>query len=297
MYGSEIWGVFDDNKLKQKNDSYFTKLCNDFIAEKLHTKVCKYVLEVSRHSTNLAVMGELGRYPLMLEVLLNMIKYFVRLSGLQNCLAAEAFNVSRELYEKNKKSWYSCIIQLFEYFKIDRSKVICYKTTLKRYINKILCYKYKELWLKMLFNDQRNTTAGNKLRTYRLFKNNFNIEDYLNWGSYSQRRLITKFRISSHKLEIERGRYLNIPPNNRFCKLCKDQVEDEIHFLLECNKLETARKEIINTIENRYKNLSSLSNASKFIWIMSAEDNFLYNQLYLLLDKLFTLRDSLLQSI
>ena len=89
LYGSEIWGVFDVNKLSKQKDLYFNKICNDFTGEKLHTKVCKDVLEVTRHSTNIAVMGELGRYPLMLEVFLNMIKYYACLSGLQNCLAAE----------------------------------------------------------------------------------------------------------------------------------------------------------------------------------------------------------------
>ena len=45
-------------------------------------KICKYGLEVNRRSTNLAVIGELGRYPLYLEVLLNMIKYWARLTKL-----------------------------------------------------------------------------------------------------------------------------------------------------------------------------------------------------------------------
>jgi hypothetical protein len=39
------------------------------------------------------------------------------------------------------------------------------------------------------------------------FKNNFTFEPYLHWGNYDKRRLITKFWISSHQLEIERGRY------------------------------------------------------------------------------------------
>ena len=42
---------------------------------------------------------------------------------------------------------------------------------------------------------------------HRLFKNNFTFEPYLHWGNYDKRRLITKFWISSHQLEIERGRY------------------------------------------------------------------------------------------
>jgi hypothetical protein len=57
-------------------------------------------------------------------------------------------------------------------------------------------------------NDNKKSNCSNKLRTYRLFKNKFTFEPYLYWGNYDKRRLITKFRISSHQLEIERGRYL-----------------------------------------------------------------------------------------
>jgi hypothetical protein len=47
--------------------------------KRLHVKFCKYVLEVSRRSTNIAIAGELGRYPLFLEVILNMRNYFIPL--------------------------------------------------------------------------------------------------------------------------------------------------------------------------------------------------------------------------
>jgi hypothetical protein len=39
--------------------------------EKAHFKLCKYSIKVGEKATNSAVMGELGRYPLFLEVLLN----------------------------------------------------------------------------------------------------------------------------------------------------------------------------------------------------------------------------------
>ena len=54
---------------------YFrSKLCNDLAAEINHIKFNKYALEVNRCSTNIAVVGELGRCPLFLEVLFSIIK-------------------------------------------------------------------------------------------------------------------------------------------------------------------------------------------------------------------------------
>jgi hypothetical protein len=46
--------------------------------------------------------------------------------------------------------------------------------------------------------------------------------------------------------------------------------------LLECPKLEEARHDNLYNIENKYKNFKSLANVSKCIWLMSAEDTFIY---------------------
>ena len=75
-----------------------------------------------------------------------------------------------------------------------------------------------------MFNDDRNSGHSNKLRTYRIFKQNFSYEEYLSWGDYNKRKIITKFRISAHDLEIERGRYKGLKAEERICRLCKSEV-------------------------------------------------------------------------
>ena len=42
-------------------------------------------------------------------------------------------------------------------------------------------------------------------------------------GSETDRQIITKFRTSSHDLEIERGRYIGTKAEDRICKLCKNE--------------------------------------------------------------------------
>ena len=58
---------------------------------------------------------------------------------------------------------------------------------------------------------------------------------------------LCRLRESSHNLEIERGRY-TVPktlPENRLCNQCKHNlVEDEIHFILICQKYEIIRHSI-----------------------------------------------------
>jgi hypothetical protein len=43
---------------------------------------------------------------------------------------------------------------------------------------------------------------GNKLCTYRLFKNNFAFESYLDLDNFN-RNILIRFRISAHNLELQ----------------------------------------------------------------------------------------------
>jgi hypothetical protein len=66
--------------------------------------------------------------------------------------------------------------------------------------------------------------------------------------NFENRRAITKLRTSSHKLEIETGRYNNIPRDQRICKNCTlNKIEDENHLLFECHMHGIERKKL-----NRY---------------------------------------------
>ena len=90
--------------------------------------------------------------------------------------------------------------------------------------------------------------AGNKLRTYRTFKTNIKQEKYTQILDQKQRQILCKFRISSHDLEIEKGRYYQKESEKRICKLYNVEVEDEMLFLLKCPKLKETRSAILNSI-------------------------------------------------
>ena len=116
---------------------------------------------------------------------------------------------------------------------------------------------------------------GKKLRTYGKFKLVIKWEPYLDFINCAYlRKLLSKFRLSSHELEIERGRYgKSVPPEERICKLCEErQVEDEFHFLIICKKFDNIRKHLFKEIENLNINFITLNNFDKFIWLISQED-------------------------
>ena len=57
--------------------------------------------------------------------------------------------------------------------------------------------------------------------------------------------------MSSHDLEIERGRYNNqiTPINQRICTRCEtDKIDDEIHLLLHCNAMNNEREILLNSV-------------------------------------------------
>jgi hypothetical protein len=99
-----------------------------------------------------------------------------------------------------------------------------------------------ELWRNCI----TNTALHPKLRTFCTFKTNFVMETYLlNVRDFKLRRIISKFRLSNHQLAIEKGRHVRpiIPADQRYCKLCNsDKIENEEHFLCDCQKFEVLRK-------------------------------------------------------
>ena len=80
--------------------------------------------------------------------------------------------------------------------------------------------------------------------------------------------------------------------HDRKCKLCKTDIEDECHFLLQCPKLE--RKEFLELISKEYKNFINLDFNNKFIWLMSSEDYFVIQHLYKLFYNLNIKKQSIL---
>jgi hypothetical protein len=131
------------------------------------------------------------------------------------------------------------------------------------------------------------------LRTYRLFKNNFAFESYLDLDNFN-RNILIRFRISAHNLEIEKGRHQNIPLHERICKLCKLEIEDEIHFLLQCPILNSFRTEAMQQISDICKHFASLDNKSKFIWLLSNENVIIIDIVIKLLMSLTETRTKLL---
>jgi hypothetical protein len=109
-------------------------------------------------------------------------------------------------------------------------------------------------------------------------------------SSSSPRRSVCKLRISCHDLAIERGRYKGLSVEERVCGRNKKNIDDEIHFLIDCPQYNSLRQKLFMFISENNKNYAALSSENKFIWLLSNEDAVICQKLALFIHKCFEVR-------
>jgi hypothetical protein len=104
-----------------------------------------------------------------------------------------------------------------------------------------------------------------KLKPFSTFKTNFALENYIitNALHVYKRLNFTKRCVNAHKLHSETGRHTKpkTPSHLRFCPYCPNEVENELHFLLKCNKYNTDRTDLFSKLN--FINFSKLSDEVK----------------------------------
>ena len=138
------------------------------------------------------------------------------------------------------------------------------KNDIIKAVNVNLESKQKTLW-------EKEVTSQNKLRFYRIFKSDLNVEQFVRINlPMSHRSLLSQLRYGILPLRIETGRFINLPVNERKCVFCSDDaVETEIHFLFECQLYTTLRIPFYLEMEALKNNFSILSNEDKLKTLFS----------------------------
>ena len=139
-------------------------------------------------------------------------------------------------------------------------------------IQKLLKEKFLIQWQ----NDfSKQTLPDRKLRTYSKFKSEFEMEKYLVvLKNVNERRNLTRLRISAHNLNIEKGRHkrpVKVPKEDRVCDLCSE-VEDEFHYVINCQKFNTARGILFDNLFDFWVGFESLISEEKFLKLMKCDE-------------------------
>ena len=143
-------------------------------------------------------------------------------------------------------------------------------------INSKLKENYKSDLLKRIHSYARERK---KLRMYAEFKHVIKYESYLDTIKNAKYRImLSKFRLSSHDLEIERGRYghKSTNPEERHYKFCQSNsdliTEDEFHFLMVCPLYKSKREKLFQNVCEVFPNITQNSSKIQFLWLMSQEN-------------------------
>jgi hypothetical protein len=111
LYSSGIWGLFDVTSriTRSKNNVIFNVFQNSKIY-KFNTQFNKYVLGVGKKASNWAVVGELGRYPLYVDIIISMIKYWIHLhDDTSSPILRAALDENYGMFQSDQHCWVTCI--------------------------------------------------------------------------------------------------------------------------------------------------------------------------------------------
>ena len=273
LYASDFWGPL---KLPANNP-----------IENLQMRIFKDLLGVSRQTTNIGVLLELGRTFLDINAVKLSIKNWEGLrKGNANCILYASY---LDAMEEN--------LPWIQGIKGHLQKNRLLSLFLKQY-PEAPNFVHKKLYRTMTDEFHQNafssiTDPGSKLRTYSLIKTEIGMESYLvEMRNIEFRIKYTKFHLSNHNLMVEKGRYMGLKTWERVCPFCTNVVEDEIHFLLDCYMYSAIRDSFLQKVDREIYFFKYFLRETKFSYLLTHFSHEVSSFIF----KSFELRDFLLRS-
>ena len=277
LYGSEIWGTY--------NYLSFEKWDKCEI-EKVHLNFCKHILGVNRSTTNILVRGELGRYPLKLNVENRIKSFFDHVKKApEDSLIYQAYLMNLELpSDLNCNTHIENVKRNLDLVDFHSCTKHIFKLSYKNYYNKY--------WT-------REMSSSKKGEFLFLLRKGISLEPYLMQRNKRKLRVTTtKLRLSDHCLAIETGRRRSpkIDRENRLCQICdKEFIEDEKHFLLKCENYSDIRNAFLNNVFESYPNTKQLSPDDLLQFMFLCEDQETINNLLKFIGQITDIREKAVQ--
>ncbi len=236
LYGSGVWGM--------KN----FKICEDVLL-----RACRFYSGVHRLTPIPAIQGDFGWLDCRSRWKLESIRLYNRFL----CMDSDRLNKKMFLLDKHhcSNNW----SQNFKKLLTDLSLEEHWGT------NGVIPLDLAKTKVKDQFTSdwKHHCSTKSKLRTYVTFKDNVNVASHLNSNLPKyERSLISQLRCGILPLRIETGRYVNLAEKDRLCQLCQQQrIENEAHFLFECDIYSTDRTQLEATMNCRFLDMDT---ADKF---------------------------------
>ena len=185
LYGCEVWGF-----------------SNNDIIEKVHLKFCKLLLHLKSSTPSYMIYGELGRYPLEIDIKSRIISFWAKLlSGKELKLSKIIYNLCYCMSIKNVEhfTWLVNVKKILNecgFAYIWNTQTFVDPNWLRLTIIRNLQDQFEQYWHSLLDN-------ASKAINYRLFKDYFGMEVYFDILDNKNVVELCRFRTANHKLPIE----------------------------------------------------------------------------------------------
>ena len=254
MYCSGVWGT------KQYS-----------VINTVQNKAIRFFMAVGKHTSNIALRGDMGWNSCFSKQRRASIRLMCRVVRTDD---GRLFSRIVRWSSRYRRGWHGTITKLIsdmDETNLVNDRTVSTKTVIRRLSDKLNDLDLQD-WHRALYDD-RNCVNGNKLRTYRTFKQSINPEAYVTSDiPRTHRRVLAQFRAGCLPIAIETGRYSRptIPLEERKCLFCtQDVIEDEKHFLIHCNLYDDLRSELYNACSSFIYDFENLNSDRKFSSIMT----------------------------
>ena len=240
-YAAGVWGYCNYNK-----------------PNTIQNRAIRSFLGVHKYTSNISIQGDMGWIPPHIRRKLDMIKLLKRILHMPDTRLTH--KVLKWDWSHKGKTWSWSIRAILKETKQDldidiNAPDIDFDSVLKKAEKELMDIEIKK-W-------HNELQSQSKLQFYRHFKDHYGAENYVKeCYSKSSRSFIAQIRSGVLPLKIETGRYTGMKREERICDVCKDEVEDEMHFIFRCNRYNNIRTNFIDCA-NRFYDIANMDNAEK----------------------------------
>jgi hypothetical protein len=222
-------------------------------ADKVQSEMGRKILRTGKHTCNAAVRGEMGWWTLEAR------RDQLRLGFWRRLVLMDDSRLTKQMYRACRErggAWAKTTKETLEKLGLgdrwETEDVPEAKLEWKKVCKEALHAREEQKW-------RAELEASPKLETYRIFKNDLELEPYLQQKEFDlwarvKRWGLARIRTGSNELQVDKGRQTRplVPRHERVCLVCNNgSVEDETHFLLQCQAYASPRSTLQATIRER----------------------------------------------
>jgi hypothetical protein len=242
-YGAEVWPSERDHLWPE--------------AELIQRKMGKRILACSKRTPDEVVQGELGWMSLAGRRMMLRLFFWAKILRMgRDTWVRRVYSAGRRLVEAlpGRPSWCRLTrtwlrqLGLGQYWDSQETPEI---TDWKDMVRSSVLRLEEERWLARM-------ALKPKLSDYRRWKFSLEYEPYLESRDVVGRKALTRLRGCTHELRVETGRWERVTLDSvahrprrdeRWCRQCYRETEDETHFLLRCPLYSSLRDALITQLE------------------------------------------------